>query len=80
MGLFRKPTRFEGQESTTEVDGMVVKTEIDLHRYKVNVVVSNDPAAAPALVRAASSGWVRDKDLLDVIAALGASGQAQAGQ
>ena len=38
----------------------------------------NDPAATPALVRAASSGWVRDKDLLDVIAALGASGQAQA--
>jgi len=37
-----------------------------------------DPAATPALVRAASSGWVRDKDLLDVIAALGASGQAQA--
>ena len=42
---FRKPA-----ESTTEVDGMVVKTEIDLHRYKVNVVVSNDPAAAPPMV------------------------------
>ncbi|MDQ3334664.1 MAG: HEAT repeat domain-containing protein [Myxococcota bacterium] len=37
----------------------------------------NDPAATPALVRAASSGWVRDRDLLDVIAALGASGQTQ---
>lgn len=37
-----------------------------------------DPAAVPALVRAATSGWVRDQDLLDVIAALGASGQVAA--
>ena len=35
---FRKPA-----ESTTEVDGMVVRTEIDLHRYRVNLVVANEP-------------------------------------
>jgi hypothetical protein len=34
-----------------------------------------DPAAAPALGRAATAGWVRGQDLLDVIAALGALGQ-----
>jgi hypothetical protein len=37
-----------------------------------------DPAAAPALAHAAAAGWVRDQDLLDVIGALGALGQAQA--
>jgi lon-related putative ATP-dependent protease len=35
---FRKPA-----ESTTEIDGMVVKTEVDLHRYTVNLVVANEP-------------------------------------
>jgi len=38
---FRKPG-----EQTTEVDGMVVKTEADLHRYRVNVLVANDPSHA----------------------------------
>jgi hypothetical protein len=38
----------------------------------------SDPAAVPVLVRAATSGWVKDQDLLDVIRALGASGQAAA--
>jgi hypothetical protein len=42
------------------------------------LAASRDPAAAPALVRAAAAGWVRDQDLLDVIAALGALGQGQA--
>ena len=37
-----------------------------------------DPAAVPALRRAATAGWVRDQDLLDVIGALGALGQLQA--
>ncbi len=36
-----------------------------------------DPAAAPALAHAAAAGWVRDRDLLDVIGALGALGQVQ---
>jgi hypothetical protein len=35
-------------------------------------------AAVPALVHAASAGWVRGQDLLDVIGALGALGQVQA--
>jgi hypothetical protein len=34
-----------------------------------------DPAAAPALARAATAGWVHDRDLLDVIGALGALGK-----
>jgi hypothetical protein len=36
-----------------------------------------DPAAVPELRHAAAAGWVRDQDLLDVIAALGGLGQVQ---
>jgi hypothetical protein len=36
-----------------------------------------DPAAVPALRHALAARWVRDQDLLDVIAALGALGQVQ---
>ena len=36
-----------------------------------------DPAAAPTLIHAARVGWVRDRDLIDVIGALGALGQVQ---
>ena len=36
-----------------------------------------DPAAAPSLAHAAAAGWVRDRDLLDVIGALGALHQVQ---
>lgn len=34
-----------------------------------------DPAAGPALAQAAAGGWLRDRDLLDVIRALGAIGR-----
>jgi hypothetical protein len=34
-----------------------------------------DPAAGPTLARAATGGWVHDRDLLDVIGALGALGR-----
>ncbi|MEJ7601864.1 MAG: HEAT repeat domain-containing protein [Kofleriaceae bacterium] len=37
-----------------------------------------DPAAVASLVRAASDGWVRGQDLLDVIAALASNGQIEA--
>ena len=37
-----------------------------------------DPAAAAALVQAAASGWVRDKDLVDVIGALARHGETAA--
>jgi len=37
-----------------------------------------DPAAATSLARAATEGWVRDRDLLDVIGALAANGQITA--
>jgi hypothetical protein len=36
-----------------------------------------DPAALPGLRHALAAGWVRDQDLLEVIAALGALGQVQ---
>jgi lon-related putative ATP-dependent protease len=42
---FRKPA-----EGTAEVDGMVVRTEVDLHRYKVNVVLASEPDAPPPIV------------------------------
>jgi hypothetical protein len=37
----------------------------------------SDPAVAPMLARAAAQAWVRDQDLLEVIAALGALGDAE---
>ncbi len=36
-----------------------------------------DPAAAPSLAQAAEAGWVRDRDLLDVVDALAALGQVK---
>jgi len=69
-----------GAAAATALDAELTKTtDAGARRRLVGALAKiNDPAATPALVRAASSGWVRDKDLLDVIAALGASGQAQA--
>ncbi len=42
---FRKPS-----ESTSEIDGMMVRTEVDLHRYKVNVIVTGEPDTPPPIV------------------------------
>lgn len=42
---FRKPA-----EQTAEVDGMVVKTETDFSRYRVNAIVLNDPASPVPIV------------------------------
>ena len=42
---FRKPA-----ESTTEVDGMVVKTETDFGRYRVNAIVANAPDSVAPVV------------------------------
>lgn len=42
---FRKPA-----EQTTEVDGMVVKTETDFGRYRANVLVANDPSKPAPIV------------------------------
>jgi hypothetical protein len=39
------------------------------------LVAIADPAAGPTLARAATGGWVHDRDLLDVISALGALGK-----
>src|SRR5262249_41221488 len=41
------------------------------------LVAIRDPAAGPLLARAAAQGWVRDHDLLDVIAALATMSQPQ---
>jgi lon-related putative ATP-dependent protease len=42
---FRKPP-----EQSVEIGGMVVKTETDLRRYRVNVVVTNDPESRAPMV------------------------------
>ncbi len=42
---FRKPA-----EGTAEVDGMVVKTETDFGRYRVNAIVANEPDSPAPVV------------------------------
>jgi hypothetical protein len=69
-----------GAAGATAIDNELAKaTEAGARRRLVAALVKiKDPAAAPALVRAATSGWVRDKDLSDLIAALAATNQLQA--
>jgi hypothetical protein len=60
-------------------DALATTTDPGARRRLTHALVGvADPAAAPALGHAATAGWVRDRDLLDVIGALGALGQAQA--
>src|SRR5256885_247151 len=68
-----------GAGGAAAIDGELAATsDAAARRRLVGALVGiADPASAPVLVRAASSGWVRDRDLLDVIAALGVLGQAQ---
>ncbi|HEU4732663.1 MAG TPA: hypothetical protein VFT22_32430, partial [Kofleriaceae bacterium] len=69
-----------GASGAAAIDGELSRTtDPGARRRLIGALAGNaDPAAAPALVHAASAGWVRDQDLLDVIGALGALGQAQA--
>jgi hypothetical protein len=69
-----------GASGAAAIDGeLATTTDPGARRRLIGALVGNaDPAAAPALAHAATAGWVRDQDLLDVIGALGALGQAQA--
>jgi len=69
-----------GAAGATAIDAELAKTtDAGARRRLIGALAKiTDPAAAPALVRAASSGWVRDQDLIDVIGALAANGQTQA--
>ncbi len=69
----------QGAAGAAAIDGELANTkDAAIRRRLIRALVGiRDPAAAADLARAASSGWVRDHDLLDVIAALGALGQQQ---
>jgi HEAT repeats len=68
-----------GAAAAAAIDGeLATTTDPGARRRLAHALVGiADPAAAPALAHAAAAGWVRDRDLLDVIGALGALGQAQ---
>jgi hypothetical protein len=69
-----------GAAGAQAIDAELAKTtQADARRRLIHALVKIvDPAATASLVRAASEGWVRDKDLLDVISALAANGQITA--
>ncbi|TMQ15428.1 MAG: hypothetical protein E6J90_25440 [Deltaproteobacteria bacterium] len=71
--------RTRGAAGAAAIDGELAATSDPGARRRLIHALAGitDPAAVPALVHAATAGWVRDRDLLDVIAALGALGQAQ---
>jgi len=68
-----------GAAGAAAIDGeLATTTDPGARRRLAHALVGiADPAAAPALAHAAAAGWVRDRDLIDVIGALGALGQAQ---
>ena len=69
-----------GAAGVTAIEAELAKsTDAAIRRRLVHALVKIvDPAASATLVRAASEGWVRDQDLIDVIHALGANGQIAA--
>ena len=68
-----------GAQGAAAIEGeLATATDPGARRRLIGALVRiADPAAAPALAHAAATGWVRDRDLLDVIGALGALGQVQ---
>src|SRR5262245_9376614 len=68
-----------GAAGAAAIDGELAATsDADARRRLIRALAGiADPAAAPALGHAATAGWVRDRDLLDVIAALGGLGRSQ---
>jgi len=68
-----------GAAAATAIDGELATTTDPGVRRRLVAALTRvaDPAAGPALGHAATAGWVRDQDLLDVIAALGRLGQLQ---
>jgi len=69
-----------GATAAVAIDAELAKTtDAGARRRLIGALVKiHDPAVATSLVRAATEGWVRDKDLLDVIGALGGAGQITA--
>ncbi len=69
-----------GAAGAAAIDAELAKsTDAASRRRLVHALVKIvDPAATATLVRAATEGWVRDQDLLDVIGALGVNGQTLA--
>lgn len=65
-----------GASAATALDAEIAKTtDAVVRRRLVRALAKiHDPAAGPALVRAAMDGWVRDQDLREVIDALAALG------
>jgi len=68
-----------GALGAAAIDGeLAATTDAEARRRLIRALAGiADPAAAPALGHAATAGWVRDRDLLDVIAALGGLGRVQ---
>jgi len=68
-----------GAPGAAAIEGeLATTTDPGARRRLIGALVKiADPAAATALAHAAAVGWVRDRDLLDVIGALGALGQLQ---
>ncbi|MBA2543073.1 MAG: hypothetical protein H0V17_25755 [Deltaproteobacteria bacterium] len=66
-----------GAAGAAAIDAELAKTtDAGARRRLIHALVRIvDPAATASLVRAATEGWVRDKDLIDVIGALSANGQ-----
>lgn len=69
-----------GAAGAAALDAELAKTtDAATRRRLVQALVKIvDPAAAASLVRAATEGWVRDRDLIDVIGALALNGQTAA--
>jgi len=68
-----------GAQGAAAIEGELATTaDPGARRRLIGALVGiADPAAAAALAHAAAAGWVRDRDLLDVIGALGALAQVQ---
>lgn len=68
-----------GASAVAAIDAELAKTnDAGARRRLINALVKiQDPVAAPALARAATEGWVRDQDLIDVIDALARNGMQQ---
>lgn len=69
-----------GAPAAVAIDAEIARTrDAGARRRLVGALVKiKDPAAVASLIRAATEGWVRDKDLVDVIDALAVNGQVQA--
>jgi hypothetical protein len=68
-----------GAAGAAAIDGeLAATTDPAVRRRLIHALAGiAAPAAVPALRHGVAAGWVRDQDLLDVIAALGALGQVQ---